>query len=181
MSPKRHAYPHGSHLPLAPWLGPRTNRWTGRRPPSSPDRPTRDAPINRHRPIVLLVVAALLPLVALSAALGILSLRQQQDVIEREALTHVQRVSTLLERELTAHVEILRTLANSPLLDGPLDEAAFTDWAQRTRRDLPLWLAVVLSDPRGNRIVDVPEPVTGIPRGRVVDEASHARAVETSR
>jgi signal transduction histidine kinase/ActR/RegA family two-component response regulator len=124
-------------------------------------------------------VAALLPLVVLSAALGILSLRQQQEVIEREALSHVQRISTLLERELTAQVEVLRTLANSPLLDGPLDEAAFADWAQRTRRDLPLWLAVVLSDPHGNRIVDVPEPVTGIPRGQVVDNVSHARAVET--
>jgi signal transduction histidine kinase len=125
------------------------------------------------------VLAALLPLVLLSAALGIASLRHQQDAIEREALDHVQRISLMLERELSAQVEIVRTLANLPLLDGPFDEAAFTELARRLRRDQPLWVSVVVSDREGNRLVDVPEPVTGVPRGRVVDEASHARAVET--
>jgi len=64
------------------------------------------------------VLAALLPLVILSAALGIASLRRQQEAIERKALDHVQRISILLERELAAHIEIVRTLANSPLFDG---------------------------------------------------------------
>jgi signal transduction histidine kinase/ActR/RegA family two-component response regulator len=125
------------------------------------------------------VLAALLPLVVLSAALAIVSLRDQQKAIEREALEHVERISILLERELATHVEILRTLAHSPLFDRPVDEAAFAELARRVRRDQPLWAAVVLSDPDGNRLVDVPEPVTGVARGRIVDEASHARAVET--
>jgi len=115
----------------------------------------------------------------LSAGLGIASLRHQQEAIEREALDHVQRISILLERELATQIEILRTLANSPLLDGTVDEAAFAESARRLRRDQPLWMVVVLSDVEGNRLIDVPEPVTGVAGGKVVDEHSHARAVET--
>ena len=40
-------------------------------------------------------------------------------------------------------------------------------------------MVVVLSDPEGNRLIDVPEPVTGVAKGKVVDEQSHARAVMT--
>jgi signal transduction histidine kinase/ActR/RegA family two-component response regulator len=125
------------------------------------------------------VLAALLPLVILSAVLGVASLRHQQETIEDEALGHVQRISILLERELSTQIEILRTLGNSPLLDSPVIEAAFAEMARRVRRDQPLWTAVVLSDPDGNRLIDVPEPVTGVPGGKVIDEISHARAVET--
>ena len=125
------------------------------------------------------MLAALLPLVILSAALGVASLRHQQEAIEREALDHVQRISILLERELATHIEIVRTLANSPLLDGVVEDATFTELARRVRGDQPLWMVVVLSDPEGNRLIDVPEPVTGVVRGKVVDEQSHARAVMT--
>src|SRR5215204_6072220 len=138
-----------------------------------------NSPINRRRPLLLLVLAALLPLVVLSAALGIASLRHQQQAIEDEALDHVQRISMLLERELSAQIDILRTLANSALLDGPADEAAFAELARRVRRDQSLWIALVLSDPEGNRLIDVPEPIAGLAKGRVIDEISHARAVET--
>ncbi len=125
------------------------------------------------------MIAALLPLVVLSASLGIAWLRHQQEAIEDEASDHVQRIAILLERELAAQIDILRTLAASPLLDGEVDEAGFAELARRIRRDQPLWLAVILSDADGNRLVDAPEPVTGVPRGRVIDDASHARAVET--
>jgi hypothetical protein len=117
--------------------------------------------------------------VILSAALGAAWLRHQQEAIEREALNHVERISILLERELAAQAEVVRALAHSPLLDGALDEAAFAELARRIRGDQPLWATVVLTDPHGNRLVDVPEPVGGVARGRVVDEASHAEAVAT--
>ena len=136
-------------------------------------------PITRRRPLALLLLAALLPLVILSAALGIAWLRHQQEAIEREALDHVQQISILLERELATHIEIVRTLANSPFLDGVVEGPTFAEFARRVRRDQPLWMVVVLSDPEGNRLIDVPEPVTGVAKGKVVDEQSHARAVMT--
>jgi signal transduction histidine kinase/ActR/RegA family two-component response regulator len=127
------------------------------------------------------VLAALLPLVLLSAALGILYLRHQQEHVQEQALGHVERVSILLERELRAQIEMVRSLAYSTVLDGAADEAAFAELARRVRRDQPLWMVVVLSDREGNRLVDVPEPVAGTPGGKVIDQASHAQAVQTGR
>jgi phosphosulfolactate phosphohydrolase-like enzyme len=141
--------------------------------------PIEGLPINRRRPLLLLVIAALLPLVVLSACLSIAWLRHQQEAIANQAMEHVQRISILLDRELSAQIDVLRSLAALPLLDGAVDEAAFAELARRVRRDQSLWTAVILSDRDGNRLVDVPEPVTGVSGGRVVDEVSHGRAVET--
>ena len=78
------------------------------------------------------MIAALLPLVVLSASLGIAWLRHQQDAIEDEASDHVQRIAILLERELAAQIDVLRALAASPLLDGDVDEAGFAELSRRT-------------------------------------------------
>ena len=125
-----------------------------------------------RRPILILVIAALLPLVILASGLAVAWLLQRQETIENEALDRVERTASLLERELSAQVVPLQLLAQSPLLDGPLDRTAFFDQAQRFRNERPLWAAVVLSDLEGNRLIDVPAPVTGGP-GKVVDSQSH--------
>lgn len=130
-----------------------------------------------HRPLVLLVLAALLPLVVLSAALGVAWLRQQQTVMERNALQQAHRLSTLIDHELNAQIDILRTVAQSPLLDDPPDRAAFFDYAQRVQGELPLWTTIVLSDTEGNRLVDAPLLVGGA-EGKVVDMKSLTRSVE---
>ena len=131
-----------------------------------------------RRPILLLVLAALLPLILLAAGLGFAWLTQQHENIEKEALVRVERTAAALERELSAQIVPLRLLAETPLLDGPLDKAAFFDMAQRFRSELPLWSTVVLSDLQGNRLIDVPNLVTGQP-GKVVDVLSHDRVVKT--
>ncbi|MBP2313585.1 sensor histidine kinase [Azospirillum soli] len=131
-----------------------------------------------HRPLILLVLAALLPLVVLSAVLGVAWLRQQQSAMERNAVQQVHRLSALIEHELNAQIDILRTLAQSPLLDGVPDEATFFDYAERVQGELPLWTTIVLSDTEGNRLVDSPKLVAGAP-GKVVDMPSLTRAVET--
>src|SRR5260221_3035704 len=137
--------------------------------------------MTNRRPLTLLVIAALLPLVALSAALGAAALRQQQRAMEREALDQITRISALVSRELTAQLEILQAFAGSPLFDGVPDEAAFTDWSQRLLREHALWRTVSLSDRDGNRLFDVPELIGGIKGGKVVEADSHRRSVETLR
>jgi signal transduction histidine kinase len=134
--------------------------------------------VKYRRSLILLVLAALLPLIVLSAALGAAWLRQQQEVMEQQAFDHLHRLSARVDRELTAQSEILHALAQSPLLDGAVHEAAVFEFAKRVRRVLSLWHTVVLSDVEGNRLIDVPEPVAG-GKGKVVDAVSHSRAVET--
>ncbi|WP_431856638.1 ATP-binding protein [Azospirillum sp.] len=136
--------------------------------------------MNRRRPLVLLVLAALLPLVVLSATLSTAWLMHLQDEMRDGAFEQVDRVAALLDRELAAQIEVLRALAQSPLLDGAVDEAAFATLAERVRQGRPLWRRVSLSDPEGNRLVDVPGPVGGR-MGKVVEPDSHARIVQTRR
>ncbi|HEX6103098.1 MAG TPA: ATP-binding protein [Alphaproteobacteria bacterium] len=131
-----------------------------------------------QRPLVLLVIAALLPLVILSAALGTAWLRQQHAAMQEDALDRVDRISALLDRELTAQITLLKLMAASPLFDGPPNEVLFFRVAESIRSELPLWNVVVLSDVQGNRLIDVPELVSGT-RGRVVDLTSHEEVVRT--
>lgn len=147
-----------------------------RRKPS----PAAAARIMTHsRPLILLALAALLPLILLSAVLGAAWLRQQQAAMERGALDSVRHASEMLERELSAQIEMLHVLALSPLFDGALDPAAVFAAIERVRREEPLWRLVSLSDPDGNRLVDAPQPVAG-GRGLVVEADSHARVVASA-
>ncbi|TWA67039.1 signal transduction histidine kinase [Azospirillum brasilense] len=150
-----------------------------------PFRKTRLPSKTHHRPLVLLVLAALLPLVVLSAGLGGAWLRGQQSAMEANAVALVDRLSALLDRELSAQIDALKAVAASPLLDGlatgrDVDAVTFFEYAERVQGALPLWSTIVLSDVEGNRLVDAPFLVGGV-RGRVLDIDSHRRVVETGK
>jgi signal transduction histidine kinase len=136
--------------------------------------------LNLRHPILLLALAALVPAVSLSAALGAAWLKAQQGATEREVLAQADRTAALVAREIDAQTQVLRALSEMPALDRPPAEAAaaFAETAERVRRLSPLWVAVSLSDPDGNRIADAPAPIGGVAAGRVVDAESHARAVQ---
>jgi len=135
--------------------------------------------MKHSRPLILLALAALLPLILLSATLGAAWLRQQQAAMERGALDSVRHSAEMLERELSAQIEMLRVLALSPLFDGPLDPAAVFAAVERVRREEPLWRLVSLSDRDGNRLVDAPRPIAG-GRGPVIEADSHARVIASA-
>jgi signal transduction histidine kinase/ActR/RegA family two-component response regulator len=132
------------------------------------------------RPASLLILAALLPLIALSAALGAAWMRQQQHTMEEDALDRVERLSGVLEREIASQTRILDVLAQSPHLDGPVNEVPFFELARRIHNRVPLWISILLSSPDGTRLVDAPRLVAGVP-GKVVDMESHSLAVEGRR
>jgi len=130
-----------------------------------------------RRPVLILVLAALLPLVVLSGALGVAWLRSEQDALEAEARNRANHLSALTAHELAAHSAVIRSLAQVLVLDEPVNEAAFSEVALRFLREQPEWVSVRLSAPSGQIILDVPTRQ----QGSVVDEASHRRAVEEKR
>ena len=132
-----------------------------------------------RRPFFLLVLAALLPLVLLSALLGAAWIRDQQQVLEREALATVDRVAALIDRELVAQRDILRSLADAPIFDAPLDLAKVAEYAERLRDHQPLWRQIVVSDAGGNRLLSLPAQPGAPPN--VIEPESHAVAVSTLR
>ena len=133
-----------------------------------------------HRQLILLGLAALLPLVVLSAILGASALRQAQRAMRHDASERVSDITAGVDRELKAEIEVLQTLANSPLMDGRIDDRRFDDMAGRLLRDRPLWIAVTLTDPDGSRRVDLPPLPANVPR-KVVDRESQAQAVRTGK
>jgi signal transduction histidine kinase/ActR/RegA family two-component response regulator len=136
--------------------------------------------VKLHRQLILLVLAALMPLVLLSALLGSVALRQGQKEMARDAASRTTILADAVERELRAQTEGLQTLSMSPMLDGPVDEAMFRAYARRLLALHPLWMDVSLVDPAGDRIYDTPERPPQIAR-RVIDLESHAKAVHTQR
>src|SRR6266700_3083627 len=122
--------------------------------------------MTNRRPLALLLIAALLPLVVLSAVLGVVALRQQRRAMEREALDQVTRISALVGRELTAQLDVLQAFAQSPLIEGVRGEVAFTEGTERLLRQHPLWRTVSLSDRYGNRLFDVPEIILALRAAR---------------
>jgi len=134
--------------------------------------------VTLRRPILLLVLAALLPLVILSATLGAAWLRVEQKTLETEAWSRVNEVSTLIDRELASTSALVRVLAQTPFLDSPINAAGFRELAARFRREQPLWLAIRVGDAQGRVMVEVPE---GTPNEHTVDMESHARAVNERR
>jgi signal transduction histidine kinase/CheY-like chemotaxis protein len=131
------------------------------------------------RPLILLTLAAILPLTVLSAALGVSSLQQEQQAMQSEAEARVDLAAAVLERELQRQIAVLSAVAQSPMFDGPLDRPALTTYLQRLAKTQPLWRAVILSDPAGGRLVSMPETVA-VP-GKAVDIDSHRLAVATRR
>ncbi len=133
-----------------------------------------------QRQIVLLVIAALLPLVALSAVLGAAALRQGQKDMRRDAELSVSAIAAGVNRELDSQIDALQAIAASPVFDGTVDRAQFEVVAGRLMHDHPMWMDVTLSDPSGTRLLDSPPLPVGL-SNHVIDRISHAEAVRTAR
>ena len=130
-----------------------------------------------RRPIILLVLAALLPLVVLSGALGVAWLRSEQEALQVEATSRAAHLSALIDQHLAAQSAVVRSLTQVLVLDDPLDEKRLVEVALRFLRDQPQWIAIRLTDTAGQILVDVPMQQ----QGSVVEEASHRRAVTEQR
>jgi signal transduction histidine kinase/ActR/RegA family two-component response regulator len=134
--------------------------------------------VKLQRQLILLVLAALLPLVVLSAVLGSAALRQAQKEMERAAVSRVTIVAAAVERELRAESETLQTLAVSPRLDDTVDAAWFHAYARRLLEIHPRWLNVAVVDAQGRRLVSEPELPDNVPR-TIPDMEALQRAVRT--
>jgi signal transduction histidine kinase len=124
------------------------------------------------RSVVLLAVAALLPVIGFAAFNVVAALQQERRALERDALERTHELSEAIDRELTAQLDLVRSLAALPLFDSPLDPAAFESTTQRLQQAQPLWLVLLLADRDGNRIAASDGRL-----GRVVDEEGHRRVV----
>lgn len=134
-----------------------------------------DGNLTFRRPLMLLVLAAMLPLAAFSAALGVFFLREQRANIQEQALFRVRELATVVSRELTAQLDLLQTVAFGPVFDGTLDVDALSGTLQRIQQQHSTWQALRVTRPDEIVLIDVPGAVAA---GQVVDTMSHREVVE---
>jgi signal transduction histidine kinase/CheY-like chemotaxis protein len=134
-----------------------------------------------RRSLALFATSALLPIVILAAILGTYGYHSRRAAIEDQARSHAAFMATLVGRELVANMHATQMIAQSPALDGPIDEKRFAKLAQRLIAMEPLWRIISVASVNGVRLADAPTPISGIPHGPVVEQESLKRAVVTRR
>src|SRR5947207_1153970 len=128
----------------------------------------------------MLVLAAVLPLLAFSAVMGVVFWRQQRAAYDERHLERVRALAMALDRELEGHARALQVLALSTALKNG-DLHAFYERAQRVRAEQSVWDAVILTDTTGAQVINTRRPF-GVPLPRTaIGDALVAQAVTTGR
>ncbi|HEV8143419.1 MAG TPA: ATP-binding protein [Methylomirabilota bacterium] len=130
--------------------------------------------------LVLLVLAAVLPLLAFTAVMGAIFWREQRDAYDERFLERVRALAIALDREMGGHARALRVLGQSTALQAG-DLRGFYERVQRVRTEQPAWNAVLLTDPAGAPLINTGLPF-GAPQPRpAVDDALITEVVTTGR
>ena len=107
--------------------------------------------------MVWLVTAAVLPVMVFSVVMTVVFWRQQRTAFENRFLERVRAVSIALDRDHEASIAALRGLAGSGTLAGR-DLERFRSRAEQAVNGEQSWSAVILVDPSGHQLVQVPGP-----------------------
>lgn len=132
-----------------------------------------------RRSIALVTAAGLLPIIALSGAFGIITLRAERAAVRNGADAATRAIATLASVRLTDGLHEVNMIAQSPAFDGPIDDERFRTLAMRLQHAQSNWRVLSVADPSGKRLLDVPSPIGGRPGGPAIDMASLKQAVET--
>jgi len=107
-----------------------------------------------RRPFLLLILAAFVPLAALSVALAFAALQAEREKVEHDALERVRLLAADITRDLTAQLDVLRVLTQSREFDNGVTQETFVDLAHRVKQEMPGWMALVLTDPAAQIVTD---------------------------
>jgi two-component system, NarL family, sensor histidine kinase UhpB len=132
-----------------------------------------------HRPLVLLVLAAAIPLLLFTGWVTYLNANQGLTAARIAAFEALDRVATRVTSELSTQVEIAETLAASASLDES-DLLMFYREAKRVKDARPLWETIELVDIEGNQVLNLLRPV-GAELGATADRENFEVVVRTGK
>ncbi|TCU73478.1 histidine kinase [Bradyrhizobium sp. R2.2-H] len=130
-----------------------------------------------QRPLILLVMAAAIPLVLFAGWVVFLNARQERTDSRLAALETLDRVVTRISSDLALQVQIAETLAASASLDTS-DLSSFYVEALRVKETRPLWETIELVDPKGNQVLNLLRPI-GADLGATADRENFERILTT--
>jgi signal transduction histidine kinase/ActR/RegA family two-component response regulator len=138
-------------------------------------------PLKRH--LLLLVLGALLPLLALAVALTLLLVREDREQTEHALHENARLLSEALDAELGRSITALKALSrNEALRSGDL--RAFYDEAKDLRDSLGLWDNVLLLSPQGEHLINLMRPygekLPALPQPEGPIEAARTRSTYIS-
>jgi len=108
--------------------------------------------------LVILVLGAVLPLLVFSAAMTAIFWRAQRRAFEQQFLERVRAMSIALDSELERYLGLLGILGKSPYLQaGELQR--FYEEAKRVRADQLIWVNIILTDRKGQELMNLDSPV----------------------
>jgi hypothetical protein len=103
--------------------------------------------------LLILALAAILPLTAMAGFGLYVLLGQQRTQVQRVGLELARALATAVDAELRSTIAVLDSLATAAALDRD-DMAGFQARAYRVLQTQPNWAAVMLANPSGGRLVD---------------------------
>ena len=130
--------------------------------------------------LLILVLGTVLPVLAFSAAMVVMSGRQQREAFEKRFLERVRAMSIALDRELGAHIRMLEVLDESRYLTGN-DLGAFYEQTRRVRAEHKDWETVALMDPSGDQLFDLRRPFGSTLPKSALEPALLARVATSGR
>jgi signal transduction histidine kinase len=114
--------------------------------------------------LVVLVLAAVLPILLITAVMGVVFWRQQSGAYDERHLERVRALALALDRELDGHARALLVLAQSLALQR-VDVETFYSQAQHVKRQHPAWTTLALVEPNGHQVLNLRRPLgTALPR-----------------
>ena len=127
--------------------------------------------------LMLLALAALLPVAVLAAILGAFLIDQQRETFRRGTQDRVRALTTAVDAELNGSIDVLRALANVRSIDeGNL--RLFRETAAQILKEQDNWATINLALPDGQQIVNMRIP-EGEPLPRIPpSDESVARVVQ---
>jgi signal transduction histidine kinase len=135
-----------------------------------------------RRSVSLLIIAGLLPVVALGGTFGAITFRNERRAVEREAQSDARFAAALLSVKLQSNLKAVEMVAQTPAFDDAIPDGRwFKKLAGRIVASQKDWRTITVANTRGERLIDIPEPIGGRPRGRVVERASWRRTIATGR
>lgn len=130
--------------------------------------------------LVILALAAVLPLLVFSSVMGAIFWRQQRTAYDERYLERVRGLAIALDREIEGHARALQVLAQSTALQGG-DLRVFYERAQRLRAEQPGWDAVVLADATGTLLINSRVPFGSPLPKTAIGDALLAQVLTTGR
>lgn len=129
--------------------------------------------------LIILVVAALLPVLIFAGVMIVVFGRQQQKLVENSLVDTARALSLAVDRELIAWIGTLETLATSGHLDSG-DLKKFYDQAQRVLDARQDWETIVLVEIPKRQVLNLKRPF-GSPLPDVQNPDQLRRIIETRR